>query len=287
MLKFSTKTNYRIVYNVQRVVLFSMRLFRRNTSNIRVVRRGLRWQLNLHEVIDFLIFFTGGFDNTGVRAFTRQIKSNDVIIDVGGNVGSFCLPVSKQLEGSGKLFVIEPSSYASQKLRTNIAINDVVLRDRIQVIQAFASSHQKAPLPEGIHASWDITASQKHQHHCGVLTSTEGAITITLDSLVQRFDLKRVDWIKIDVDGYEHDVLAGAQELIRTFRPNIFLELCEYSLNEHDKSVRCVIEGLSAMGYQFVGMNGKHFGKDIQKIEDSIPKMGTINIFAKPIETQS
>lgn len=281
MLKFSTNTNYKIVRGVQVVVCRFISFLGKDVKHISVRRRGVSWSLNLLEVIDFMIFFTGDFDRRSKTVLGRKLKSDDVILDIGGNIGSFCLPMSKLLSSEGKMIVFEPSSYAFNKLKVNVGLNEKYQR-RIELVQAFVTNKENESLPDKIYASWNIHSKERHNNHQGVLTTTEGAISVTIDGFVQMTELKRLNWIKIDVDGYEHKVISGAVKTIEKYRPGIFMELCEYSLKEQNSSVESIVQLVGSFGYEFVGLNGKRFGQDIDKIKRLIPEMGTINIFALP-----
>lgn len=279
MIKFSTKTNYKIVSLVQTIVLFAFKLFKKPYKNIEVKRNNINWKLNLSEVIDFMIFFVGGFDKAGGEAFGKQLKSNDKIIDIGANIGSFSLVASKYLGQKGKIIAVEPSTYAFNKFKDNLKLNEN-LNALIQPLQAFVTQEQNS-VPNEIYASWDITTDiQRHANHKGVLTPTFGAISISLDQITKQFNIEKLNWLKIDVDGFEKDVLLGGQYVFEHHKPNIFMELCEYSLKEHHTSVEEILSFLIQFNYHFYSVGGKAFGQNIKAIQKTIPNMGTINIFA-------
>lgn len=277
MLKFSTRTNYRLVTTFQRAVILVFDLIRYDITKVQAKRNGINWSLNLNEVIDFMIYLTGNFDHSGVRAFSKKINSNDVIIDVGGNIGSFCLPVSKSINGNGKIISIEPSKYAFKKLKTNLSKNDI-FKDKILPIQAFVTSDGKE-VPEEVYASWNVLSKDRHENHMGTLTPTVGATSFSLDELIMRKQMDRIDWIKIDVDGYELDVLNGSMGVIQRFKPGFFIELCHYSQIEFKSSVEKIVTFFEKHNYSFYDLAGKDLGTDLNQIEALIPKMGTTNVF--------
>lgn len=281
MIKFSTKTNYKIVSQVQRVVLYVFSTLNKPIKQVQVNRNGLQWQLNLSEVIDFMIYFVGGFDKAGSKAFGKQLSKESIIVDIGANIGSFSLVASKYLGKQGQIIAIEPSAYAFQKFQDNLELNQSH-SNKIIPVQAFITQN-RYPVPEGIYASWDIQSETKrHTNHKGILTPTNGAISLSLDQLVERFDIKKLDWLKIDVDGFEKDVLLGGQHVFENHKPNVFMELCEYSLVEHNTSVEEILSFLIQFDYVFYSVKGRAFNQNITAIKKTIPKMGTINVFAYP-----
>jgi FkbM family methyltransferase len=281
MIKFSTKTNYTLVSAAQRVLFFFLSFFINDFTRVLVRRNGIIWNLNLEEVIDFLIFISGDFDRDGVRQFSKRISAEDYIIDIGANIGSFCLPVSKMLT-NGKIWAIEPSDYAFSKLNKNVHLN-MDLEGKISIHQGFITQKTKSK-PDMVFASWNSQKDkERHENHQGIATSTDGAESWSLDDFVRSKMIRKVDWIKIDVDGFEKDVLFGSEEVIVKHQPKIFMELCEYSLQENNTSVEEILQWLENKKYVFYSQKGKPF-KSITEIKSTIPDMGTTNIFAYPKE---
>src|SRR5262249_6927242 len=70
-----------------------------------------------------------------------------------------------------------------------------------------------------------------------------------LDSLVRECDIKRIDFIKVDIDGYECGMLRGGQETLRAWHPVIVLELSPHQLDDHGGSIEELVDLLAAAGY--------------------------------------
>ena len=80
-----------------------------------------------------------------------------------------------------------------------------------------------------------------------------GAITvqvITFDSFVAKEQIEHIDLIKIDVEGFEMNVLRGAAECVARFRPVLFLELCDANLREQGSSALELLQWLEARDYE-------------------------------------
>ena len=72
---------------------------------------------------------------------------------------------------------------------------------------------------------------------------------ITLDSFFAKEQMKRIDLIKIDVEGFEMKVLYGATDCVERFRPVLFLELCDANLREQGSSAVELLQWLEARDY--------------------------------------
>jgi hypothetical protein len=71
----------------------------------------------------------------------------------------------------------------------------------------------------------------------------------TLDGLVERLGLSRLDFVKADIEGAEAQLIAGASETLRRFHPTLLLELEDRHLVRFDTSVDAVAQILAGYGY--------------------------------------
>ena len=152
----------------------------------RVRRRGIEWELDLREGIDFAIWLTGQFEAATAAACRRLISADCVVVDIGANMGAHALPFARAVGDGGKVYAIEPTQTAYARLSRNIAHNPL-LRDRIEAIQAMMVANDAQKLEPRIFSSWPLDASgerNKHPVHLGVAQSTSGACATTLDSLL-------------------------------------------------------------------------------------------------------
>ena len=86
----------------QKIVLASMlssivcraRALAGKSSETVIERRGIRWNLDLGEGIDFAIFLFGAFELRTLRAYWPLIQPGDFVLDIGANIGAHTLPSS-------------------------------------------------------------------------------------------------------------------------------------------------------------------------------------------------
>ena len=158
----------------------------------------------------------------------RMLRPGMTVVDVGANIGYYLL-LFRQLVGSGGTVVcIEPSEENLPELKRNIAANPrlTVLLHEV----ALGEEDGEVGLRSGINS--------------GVVEVAEAAHVVPvrrLDSLLQH----RVDMLKIDVEGYEGQVLAGAHGLIERDRPEIFLELHPHIIGHFGFSLRGILGDLA------------------------------------------
>ena len=116
----STSAKIRIARILSALVLFSRKLARL-TPNVVARRRGVTWELNLAEGIDFAIYLLGGFEVRTLRSYETLIREGDVVLDIGANVGAHTLPLAQLVGKTGHVYAFEPTRYAYSKQLANIA----------------------------------------------------------------------------------------------------------------------------------------------------------------------
>jgi FkbM family methyltransferase len=150
---------------------------------------------------------------------------------------------------------VEPTRNAFERLAEQVKLNPE-LAPQIILRQTMLMGSPQAPLAEKIFASWPLaTPNEAHPGHGGVGLPTTGATVTTLDHLVSELGLKFVHYLKLDVDGHEVEVLRGASETLRRFKPLIFFEHSPYGIAEKGYDPNEITEALSAAGYRFAHLN--------------------------------
>lgn len=187
-------------------------------------RSGIVWELDLAQGIDLSIYLFGTFEAGTARFYRRLISSGDVVIDIGANIGAHTLPFAKLVGDAGRVIAFEPTLWAFQKLKTNISLNPHI-SPRIEAVQAMLTAGENTAVAAEAYSSWPLQhGAALHPVHSGQLMSTSGAVSTTLDAAVSERVLPRLDFIKLDVEGNELEVLRGAQATLRRFRPRILME---------------------------------------------------------------
>jgi FkbM family methyltransferase len=152
----------------------------------------------------------------------RLAQGRSCVYDVGAYIGITTLIMGSEIHPLGKLVAFEPSSQASEIVRDNVALNN--MSDRVMVVNAFVGS-QSGRLIEFYESGPSVYNSSIPSREVGP-TGLKPTLkpSITLDDFAD-YSRTHPDFIKIDVEGAERDVLAGMTRILREDRPLIFLEL--------------------------------------------------------------
>lgn len=152
----------------------------------------------------------GHFAANELAVIGSIIQPDSVMIDVGANIGTHTVAYAKMVP-SGSVLSFEPQSRLFHMLCGNIALNE--LTNVTPLRQAVGRFDNAITM---IGEATPNNAGSAHMES----DSGEIAEVVTLDSL----DLSRCDFIKIDVEGFERDVLIGGENFINKHRPVLWVE---------------------------------------------------------------
>jgi len=276
----STSQKIRIARGLSATVLSVRNLFDFPSDTV-VTRRGLTWSLNLNEGIDLAIYVLGGFELRTLRRYTQLIKGGDVVLDIGANIGAHTLPLAQLVGDTGKVYSFEPTAYAFAKQKINITLNPSLIT-RISAHQMMLMHTNTTLLPESVYSSWPLeVANDLHSEHHGRLMQTNGSLVGTLDDFVRNSNIKQIDFIKIDVDGNENEVLSGAKSVLENLKPKIMVELAPYVYRSKPEKFDELLDNLWNMGYKISDIaTGRQLPRNSAAIRTIIPEAGALNALA-------
>jgi FkbM family methyltransferase len=172
---------------------------------------------------DFKFYSTGVGTHTASNSFTDACelkaestfwhpKAGDVVLDVGAAFGTYTLP---SLAIGARVYAFEPHPDISQHLMKNVELNN--WQDRFTLL-TYGLGDKDEYLP------YDLVDLNTQ--------ADSDALKIqicTLDHVVNALGIKKIDWIKVDIENMEIAFLKGAQQTINQYTPNILIEI-------HDES---------------------------------------------------
>lgn len=144
----------------------------------------------------------------------RQVPRNSTVIDVGANIGLSTILLARMTE---RVIAFEPSPPNAAFLRRNLERNGIINVD----IRAAAASSEPGTLRFHVAQFGAGSHVVTGGHIAGGAVSTIDVPAVTLDQA----DLPEVAFIKIDAEGHEPNVLAGARRLLAKDRPLIYTEV--------------------------------------------------------------
>jgi FkbM family methyltransferase len=206
-----------------------------------------------------------------------NLKPGFIFFDVGANIGYFAIHAAIAKEDI-KIFAFEPVEETYDQLRLNIARND--LQTKIIPVQAAVGNYVGKVmitnnLTTGNHLIFET--SQQHKPQIDVVD------ILTLDSFTIAQKLKRVDFIKCDVEGAEKFVLEGAEYILTTLKPLLVLEVSSSWTKRYGYSTKDIFDTLYGFGYCYSCITQEGLVLSSGNLEADLKT--TYNFLFHPIDT--
>lgn len=216
-----------------------------------VVRSGITYELDLSQGIDFAIYLANIYERQTKLALRRLVAPSSLVLDIGANIGAHSLHLAQLVGPNGRVIAFEPTDFAFRKLCRNLELNPA-LEARVTPCHCFLTERNEDQVPSAIYSSWPLAREAGlHAKHLGREMRTGAAQARSLDSVLSELADRKVALVKIDVDGFECDVLRGATRLLRDARPIFVMEVSPYVLEEHGASLEQLLSFFVPNGYAF------------------------------------
>src|SRR6266404_4023440 len=178
------------------------------------------------------LYVCGSFEPNEFAFLDRALKPGMIFVDVGANDGYYTLFAARRVGPSGRVVAAEPSSRERAHLQRNLGRNGL---DNVTVVPAAIGADTGLAdlhLAHGVHAGHNTLGGFAHDDV--ERASLERVPIEPLDSVIARLGLARVDFVKIDVEGAEARVIAGACNLLTSMRPLMLIEVNDKALRAQD-----------------------------------------------------
>ncbi len=234
-------------------ILYAFRLI----GNLNFIRWGLRYRLfqfltaknfefavpffghtyrgNLNNAIDRGVFFWGAHEREFMLYMGSCIPHDGIVLDIGGNVGHHSLYFSTQ---AAHVHAFEPFAPVADIFKRRMQENDItnVSLHRVGLGQHDAETTFYSPSEENLGTGSFVKSSQTEHLATQTLRVAKG------DDMVTSLGLDRLDFIKIDTEGYEREVLLGLRKTLKKFKPIVELEFRTDTF-ESEEDFQSTIEG--------------------------------------------
>src|SRR5918992_2762481 len=150
-------------------------------------------------------------------------KEGDTVVDVGAHMGRYTIPSAKSVGVSGKVIAVEAHPYNFGILQHNLKLNKLTNVSALNSAVYSKKANLKLYLPDE-----DLGYTMHHSVMTNYLSTKYNneierkfveVEADTLDNLLKSSAITTVNWIKIDVEGAEYEVLKGAREILSTNKP--------------------------------------------------------------------
>jgi FkbM family methyltransferase len=240
-------------------------------QTLELERKGIAFTLEVdpkNGIIERDLIVKGVFSPHLYDVFTEMIQRGNTVVDVGANIGYFTLLFSKIVGENGKVYSFEPVSQIYSKLEKNIEINSV---GNI-VAENYALGEEQSELT--------INYQESSSGQSSLINKTQNSVSekihvVTLDSYLEKFDA--LDFVKIDIEGFEFQALRGMQKTLKKFKPSVVMEFSPLLYRNIDEDYlgysRSLLNFMMALGYRIKNIDGEYL-EDINDIRIFVSSNG-------------
>jgi len=198
---------------------------------------------NFRSIVTGVLVAQGDWFEREIEFWRNSIHTGMTIIDVGANAGIYTFSAAQMVGPTGLVLAVEPFSQCISYLNETCRVNQL---DWVKVCAGAASDRNgnaKLSLNSASETNEIISEDEKKARD---INSFEEIECFTLDSLIAKHGVSRVDFLKIDAEGHELQVLKGSDRLLNEFAPIILYE----NIAGFEGSNLPVANFLRSIGYQ-------------------------------------
>jgi len=199
--------------------------------------------------------------------FYRKISNTGgVIIDIGAHTGDTSVPMALAVGKEGLVIALEPNPYVFKILEKNASFNQDLTRIEAYCFAAtekdgnFTFNYSDASFCNGGFLS-RIDAN-KHRHNYELEVKGKNLLNF-LDQNYSN-DLKRLDLVKVDAEGYDKEILKSISSLLEKYKPNLMVE-CYKRLNQEERFD--LFDSMDSLGYEIYRLENFEVSGDRVKLE--------------------
>lgn len=202
---------------------------------------GFKIKLNLQRSVDRRIYLNS-FEKNNLLLFKEKIKTADIVMDIGSNIGIYSLLASRVK--NVKIYSFEASKKIFEELNNNIKINN------IKNIYTFNYAVSDINGILDFYICNDNAFSSLGSKPMQEVNEIVKIRSITIDDFVKENNIPKIDIIKCDTEGAEYIVFKGAYNSLKRFRPKLFFEYNPF-VKGFTNAPKDVFMLLKSIGYSF------------------------------------
>jgi FkbM family methyltransferase len=226
--------------------------FAKSGTLITETRLGFPIEVRKNDIIGHSLHFFGRYNAPLENVASAALRPGDCALDLGANIGAVTLHLARLVGPAGRVFAIEPMSANAGLLTRNVGRAGFEKMVQIEVVAAGRASRRAELFFDPGTSNWGAISLRDHTG-----TASEEIQIEPLDDLWKRWGRPHFRFVKMDVEGFESDVLAGAGELLATAPPEVWVvEFNPEQLAHTDGGAAQLWDAFATRGYRAFTKDG-------------------------------
>jgi FkbM family methyltransferase len=215
-----------------------------NVPSIFDIGNGLKLKLDPRDYFQCMMLY-GRWGLELLELFERYVRPGDTVLDVGAQIGFYSIHLGRMVTASGRVYSFEPDPLPFEYLRDSLAVSEM---DWVRV-EPFALSAREGKIDFDVSPVFGWSTAVRNSHLTGLRRIS--VPTFPLDTLVERGKVPgKIRLAKIDVEGFELEVLRGMHGVLRRARPILIIEINRPMLDFQGTTPLEVFEFIRSFGYK-------------------------------------
>ncbi len=174
-------------------------------------------------------------DATQINFFLKRVKPGDFVLDIGGHFGQYAVFFGSLVGESGRVISFEPDPQARETLTANLDLNSLANRVEVEALALFDSDGEHIFFSKGADSMSSLARSGLGENALSPDVSEYTVTTMRLDDYLAQKTSGYPQWVKLDTEGAEINILKGATAVLRS-DATIVCELHPYAWEEFGTS---------------------------------------------------
>ena len=188
--------------------------------------------------VELSLFETGTYEKGTIQLLGKFLKPGSTFLDIGANIGLMSSIASKYVGEHGKVLAVEANPKTVELLQHNLALNDC------KNVEIFSLALGKEPGKATLYENWNV-----NRGGASLLAQEESeGIEVPVDTIDDLFKNDRIDVLKIDVEGFELEVLKGGIDVLKKQQPVLIIEVSEQRENIAGVSPKEIADFVRTLG---------------------------------------
>ena len=199
---------------------------------------------------NYFRYFPEDYEKENFSLINTVVNKDDVVIDIGAHIGLMAVVLGKRVGENGKVYSFEPTPYSFTVLKETIKLNKLekTVSPVNMAVAATSGSIEFNANKEDVSNS--IVSYGYNSGHKKITVTTT-----SIDDFVKQQQLSRLNFIKIDAEGVELDVLKGAKETLRQFDLKMILALHPLAVVAKGDTMEEIYDTVIEWGYKVLRNN--------------------------------
>lgn len=218
--------------------------------------------LRPNEGVSRLVYYFGVSEPELFSFYAGYLAEGMTVLDVGANIGLHSLFMANRVGIRGKVYAFEPCKNIFGRLQKHVSMNTGI------TIECINCAVGREPGSVVFHENINDTSRSYVSKSSEVVDPGTVVALDSIDSFIQRNGITSVDLLKVDVEGFENDVIQGSMECLKKLKIKVLqIELDNQSLSRNSSNTSDIVRALYGFNYCMAKWNST--AKKFEAVSDS------------------